>query len=656
MTDRAQLVQKARELLTNNSNLRIPAPEFGADRTWLNTKRPLSLRADLRGKVVVLDFWTYCCINCMHVLEDMKYLEEKFAGAPVAFVGVHSAKFANEADAAHVRQAVLRENIEHAVVVDQDMAIWKSYQVRSWPTVMLVSPEGTILGQVAGEGQRAALQVLIEQALELYKSKAVILDTKPLPLRLERELELARELAYPGKIAVRASARELYIADTGHDRIVVTTLEGRFVCSIGSGRPGFVDGSLAEACFDKPQGLAFDGTTLYVADTHNHAIRKVDLLANTVSTVAGNGTLGYLRTGVMKAREIGLNSPWDVAVRGDSVLIAMAGPHQIWRLDLSQGTIGPIAGDGSERKLDGPSDKAAFAQPSGLALAGDLLFVADAEASSVRIVDLVGARVGTVAGGDTNPQNLFVFGDQDGRGLGKRFQHPLGLAFDQDVLYVADTFNHKIKWIDLRSGHVTSFAGDGEPGAADDDAAEANFREPSGVAVFERSLFVADTNNHSVRVIDLVDHTVTTLALEGVPIPAHVAIESGSASIDAQPLPALPGTRNFGVVKATLEPGEAELELRLTLQPGEKLAPQSPSQFRVLHDFGLTAAKAISGAIKGASTKIPLGVLGSGRLFVQALYYVCDAQGQCRLRSSRWTLEVDTGPRGKPNIVLEEKR
>lgn len=654
MTDRAQLVQKARELLTTNANARIPAPEFGSDRAWLNTKRPLSLRADLRGKVVVLDFWTYCCINCMHVLDDLRHLEEKFAGAPVAFVGVHSAKFANEADVAHIRQAVLREGIEHAVVVDQDLTIWKSYQVRSWPTVTLVSPDGLMLGQVVGEGQRAALEVLIEQALELYKSKSAVLDPRPLPLRLESELELARELSFPGKLALRGSARELYIADTGHDRIVVTTLEGQFVCAIGSGRPGFVDGSFAEACFRQPQGLAIEGTSLFVADTHNHAIRKVDLVAGKVTTVAGNGTQGYLRKGVMKAREIGLNSPWDVVARGDSVLVAMAGSHQIWRLDLGQGTIGPIAGDGTERRLDGPSEKAAFAQPSGLALAGELLFVADAESSSVRIVDLVGARVGTVAGGDPNPQNLFVFGDRDGRGLGPRFQHPLGLALDQEVLYVADSFNHKIKWIDLRSGHVTSFAGDGEPGAADDEAAEANFREPGGVAAFEGSLFVADTNNHAVRVIDLVDHGVRTLALRGVPIPAHVAIESGAASIDGQPLPALPGTRNFGVVKALLEPGDAELELVLALAPSETLAPRAPSQYRVLHDFGLTAAKSLAGRIESARTKVALGVLGSGRLFVQALYYVCDAQGHCRLRSSRWTLEVETGPRGKPTIVLEE--
>ncbi|MCE9592690.1 MAG: redoxin domain-containing protein [Planctomycetes bacterium] len=655
MTDRAQLVQKARELLANNAKLRIPAPDFGADRTWLNTKRPLSLAADLRGKVVVLHFWTYSSIHCAHVLEDLVALEEKFAGAPVAFVGCHSAKFANETDAAHVRQAVLREGIEHAVVLDREFEIWRSFQVRSWPTIVILSPDGFVLGQVAGEGQRAGLEVLIEQALAMYAGSPSV-DPRPLPLRLERDLEFARELAFPGKLSVRPSARELYLADTGHDRIVVTTLDGKFVCAIGSGRPGFVDGSLAEACFRKPQGLAFDGGALYVADTQNHAIRKVDLLTNTVTTVAGNGTLGYLRAGVHKAREIGLNSPWDLVARDDAIYVAMAGTHQLWRLDLGAGTIGPIAGDGTEQRLDGPSAQAAFAQPSGLALAGDLMFVADAEASSVRIVDIVAGRVGTVAGGDPNPQNLFVFGDQDGRGLGKRFQHPLGLAFDQDVLYVADTFNHKIRWIDLRSGTVTSFAGDGEPGAADDEVAEANFREPGGLAVFERSLYVADTNNHAVRVIDLVEHTVRTLALEGVPIPAHVTIESGAGSVDGQPLPALPGTRDFGVVKALLEPGEAEMELVLTLLPGEKLAPQAPSQYRVLHDFGLTAAKSIAGSIKSERTSIPLGVLGSGRLFVQALYYVCDAAGLCRLRSSRWTLEVETGPRGKPKFVIEEKR
>ncbi len=652
MVDRSQLIAKARELLSQNAKLKVAAPDFGDDKTWLNVAKPLSLANDLRGKLVLLDFWTYCCINCMHVLEDLEYLEHKYDGAPFAVIGCHSAKFANEAHAAHVRQAVLREGIEHPVVVDVNFDIWKRYSIKAWPTLVLISPEGTLLGQISGEGQRVVLEALIDQALELYANEPAKLDARRLPPKSESELEFARELAFPGKVIVNPATRELLIADTNHDRIVVTTLEGKFVRAFGSGASGFADGPAHAATFRRPQGMVLGEHELFVADTHNHAIRRVDLSTGAVTTVAGNGKQGYEKSGSFGARDIGLNSPWDLALAGRTLYIAMAGPHQIWKLDLVAQKLEPAFGSGNELRLDGPAKEAGFAQPSGLALEADYLFVADSEASSIRICDLKNARVGTIAGGDANPRDLFHFGDQDGTGPGRRFQHPLGLAFQDAMLYVADTYNHKVKYIDLMSATVTSFAGDGEPGSADGPVEDANFREPSGLAAFERWLFVADTNNHAIRVIDLETHEVRTLRLSGVPIPSATII-GGAASIDGSPLPQLPNTIDHGVVAATLAPGNAEIELRLALGPGESLAPNAPSQYRVLHDFGLTAAKSISGPIREPRTALELGVMGAGRLFVQILYYVCDAAGLCHLRSGRWTLEIKTDAKGAKRVVLE---
>jgi thiol-disulfide isomerase/thioredoxin len=116
----------------------VRAPEFPAGMQWLNTATPLRL-ADLRGKIVLLDFWTYCCINCMHIIPELTALERKYPNELVV-IGVHSAKFHNEGDSENIRQAILRYEIQHPVVNDRDFRIWRSYAVRAWPTLMVIKP------------------------------------------------------------------------------------------------------------------------------------------------------------------------------------------------------------------------------------------------------------------------------------------------------------------------------------------------------------------------------------------------------------------------------------------------------------------------------------------------------------------------------------
>ena len=504
----------------------VRAPELQGT-AWFNTERPLRL-ADLRGKLVVLDFWTYCCINCLHILDDLKYLEEKYAGRALAVVGVHSPKFTNEDDPESVRQAVVRYGITHPVLLDSRRRTWDAYAVRGWPTQVLLDPNGYILGRVSGEGHRAQLDAAIEQALTILEQEGV-LSGEALPVRLESEagaFPLDAPLLYPGKVLADAAGQRLYIADTGHHRLVAAALDGTNADTIGSGEPGAADGDALTAQFRAPQGMALDAAHgwLYIADTGNHLIRRLDLATGAVTTVAGTGQQGLRGPREGSARAIALNSPWDLALLDDMLYIAMAGPHQIWRYDPANETVIVYAGSGAEGRADGSASRAALAQPSGLATDGQRLYVADSEISCVRVIEPgtsgAEAQVRTLAGGD-----LFQFGDRDGKGDLARMQHPLGVAWvpadgaEGGYVAVADTYNHKLRRLDPTTREVVSLTRATQAGEVDGALDTARFREPSGISYANGRLYVADTNNHAIRVVSLGAGQVATLALPGLCAP-----------------------------------------------------------------------------------------------------------------------------------------
>ena len=496
----------------------VRAPELQGT-AWFNTPQPLSL-ADLRGKLVLLDFWTYCCINCLHVLEDLKYLEEKYAHRPLAVIGVHSPKFTNEDDPESVRQAIARNGITHPVLLDSKRRTWDAYGVRGWPTLVLLDPRGYVLGRVSGEGNRARLDAAIEQALDLL-GQAEALDSTPLPIKLEAEsgaFSPASPLLYPGKVLADEATNSLFIADTGHHRIVRADLDGTHYVTMGDGESGATDGDYETARFRSPQGMALDAAhnCLYVADTGNHLLRRIDLDTQTVTTVAGTGEQGLHRAEGGPALSTPLNSPWDICLLENQLYIAMAGSHQIWVYHPSDETVAVFAGSGAERRTDGTATQAAFAQPSGIATDGVRLYIADSEISCVREIDLAGSepKVRTLAGGD-----LFQFGDHDGRGDMARMQHPLDVAWvpvgapGGGTLYVADTYNHKLRRLDAATRDLSSFCGKPPAGFEDGPPLVARFREPSGLSYAHRKLYVADTNNSAIRVVKLPEGTVSTLAL-----------------------------------------------------------------------------------------------------------------------------------------------
>lgn len=493
---------------------RVRAPELPQDFPWLNCDNPLSLK-QLKGRVVLLDFWTYCCINCLHILPDLKYFEQKYKDC-LTVIGVHSAKFNNEENIENIRQAILRYDIEHPVIVDQNYYIWQQYAVKAWPTLVVIDPQGYYVGSAAGEGNREPLDDILGKLIQEHQDKNTI-QFSEINLILEKQKQpLITPLAFPGKLFADSTENRLLIADSGHHRIVISSLEGEVLQIIGTGQPGLKDGSFEQAQFSSPQGIILDSETqiIYVADTDNHVIRQIDLNTQTVTTIAGTGEQSYqLEPDSGFALETALNSPWDLEKIGNQLLIAMAGSHQIWVLNLETKIIKTYAGRGAESNVDGELLEAAFAQPSGLSTDGTELFIADSEISTIRGVGLgENPLVRTICGSG----GLFDFGDEDGEGFNVRFQHCLGVEYRENVLWVADTYNHKIKKVDPKTGHCETIFGDGKPGNLDGIGKNARFFEPSGLSAIASFLYIADTNNHAIRQINLETFEVKTLQFQGL--------------------------------------------------------------------------------------------------------------------------------------------
>lgn len=418
-------------------------------------------------------------------------------------ISVHSAKFTNEKDTENIRQAILRHDIEHPVVNDADFKIFRAYGARGWPHFVLIDPEGNIVGHASGEGNYDVLAHAIEGLIRRFEGK---INRTPRTFVLEKSKLASGPLFYPAKLV--ATEDRLYISDTRHNRIVIADPAGKVHEVIGGPEEGREDGDFRTARFHQPHGLLLRGRTLYVADTENHLLREVDLEAKRVRTIAGTGEQRYHPQGFGEALRTPLNSPWDLARDGDRLFIAMAGNHQIWVMDLARGTVGSFSGSGREQLRDGDHRSAAFNQPSGLAILGGKLYVADSEVSGIREVDLspdggVRTTVGT---------GLFDFGDRDGTGTEVRMQHVLAVHAWKGKLLVADAYNHKIKVCDPATREVRTLLGDGRRGK--EDGKSPRFYEPSGLWVVGDILYVADQNNHAIRRCDLGTGEVTTVPVE----------------------------------------------------------------------------------------------------------------------------------------------
>jgi thiol-disulfide isomerase/thioredoxin len=639
---------------------------------WINSA-PIRLD-ELRGKVVLLDFWTYCCINCHHVLPDLARLEQKYKDELVV-IGVHTAKFFAERDTENIRKKVREYQIKHPVINDANQVLWTRFEINSWPTLFLLDARGNPRARISGEGNKGlflydakgegrtringegnydvldqAIGKLVHEAREKKE-----LNETPVKFFPESEKSDDGPLSFPGKVLADAEGKRLFIADTGHNRIVQTDLSGKGATAIGAGSPGLADGSYDKAQFNRPQGMCLVEGILYVADTENHAIRAVDLKAKTVATVAGTGqqTHNYRAHGPGKTTS--LTSPWDlVLIPGTKALaVAMAGQHQIWRYDIPSGLIGVWAGTGEENIGDSDDiGRARFAQPSGLATDGHALFVADSEVSAIREIAPISPgrkpHVRTIVG-----QGLFVFDDVDGKADEVRLQHCLGVSYGNDRLYIADTYNNKVKECDPKTRTVETLAGSGQPGLSDEPA---RFDEPGGLSLAGSTLYVADTNNHAIRAVDVKQKTVRTLELAslGPPAPPSYA-------------PTFPNAKVIASHPVRIAPGKAlTLDVTLPLDDDDKLSDQAPMPYLVEtpgRDDALARDKAgrrVDRPARRFTVAVPLardtkpGDTLQVKFSVSA--FVCNTGSNlCRIKSFVWDVPVTFGADGKKEITLAAK-
>jgi DNA-binding beta-propeller fold protein YncE len=454
--------------------MKVRAPELRG-RRWLNTGGEDVTLAGLRGRIVVLDFWTFCCVNCLHALDELRPLEAEF-GDVLTIIGVHSPKFLHEADPAAVEAAVERYDVTHPVLDDPELTTWDAYAARAWPTLAVIDPDGFVVARMAGEGHGPGLAALVRELVDTHGDRLRRGDDPYVPPPAPDTA-----LRFPGKVVALPGGTFL-VSDTAHHQLVELEpdLETE-VRRIGSGERGLADGATATARFSEPQGLLVlpSGDAVLVADTVNHAVRRVDLADGTVSTLAGTGGQLRERVAVGGASAL-LSSPWDLAWWGGTVVVAMAGPHQLWTLDPATGEARVLAGTTNEGLRDGAFDEAFFAQPSGLAAGPDgTLWVADSEISALRRVgDGPGAAVATAVG-----QGLFEFGHRDGPAAQALLQHPLGVTVLPDgSVALADTYNGAVRRFDPATNLVSTLA--------------EGLAEPSDLLVDGETLVVVESAAH----------------------------------------------------------------------------------------------------------------------------------------------------------------
>ncbi|MFF8614803.1 NHL domain-containing thioredoxin family protein [Streptomyces sp. NPDC015350] len=471
---------------------RVRAPELIGKGGWLNTGDQQYTLADLRGRIVILDFWTFCCVNCLHVLDELRELEEKHRDT-VVIIGVHSPKFVHEAEHRAVVDAVERYGVHHPVLDDPELATWKQYAVRAWPTLVVIDPEGYVVAQHAGEGHAHAIEKLVEELEAEHGAKGTLRRGDGPYVAPE---PVATHLRFPGKALLLPDGGFL-VSDTTRHRLVEIERDSETVRRhVGTGDRGFADGGPDEARFSEPQGLAAlpDGR-IVVADTVNHALRAFDPATGGTTTLAGTGRQWWQGSPTSgPAREVDLSSPWDVAWFADRLWIAMAGVHQLWTYDPGTGTVRVEAGTTNEGLVDGPAAEAWFAQPSGLAVStdGTRLWVADSETSALRYVerDGTGFAVRTAVG-----TGLFDFGHRDGAAGQALLQHPLGVtALPDGSVAVCDTYNHALRRYDPASDEVTTLATD--------------LREPSDAVLVDGDLVVVESARHRLTRLRLPEEAV----------------------------------------------------------------------------------------------------------------------------------------------------
>ncbi|HET9834960.1 MAG TPA: thioredoxin-like domain-containing protein [Rhodanobacteraceae bacterium] len=466
------------------------APELPDSLEWVNTREPHSL-AGLRRRVVLLCFWTYDNIHCINFLAGLRQLENKYHDG-LSVLGIHTPKYPAQQSDDAVLKAINRNYVKHPVANDAHWRAWQQYGIEVWPSVLLIDCEGRVAARFAGEGSLRRVDDAVSALLEDAATRDLRDYT---PSRAAFRTEPRMPLRFPAHAL--GTADRLYVSDTGHNRILECTHQGRVLRQFGSGNSGYWDGRLADAGFNAPQGLAIANDSLYVADTGNHCVRRIRLLRGEVETLLGSGVLGHhTPTDYPPGQRIAISGPSAITLSGDRVYVAVTGQHQIWRIDLHTSAIDVLAGSGRCGVRDGNGAECRLAQPSALAMLPGMLAIADAAGNAIRQLRLSDFSLGTLAGGGP-----YMSGLEDGIATQARFAHPLGLAVDGGTLYVADTLNNRLRAIQVRGGAVSTLP------------VEWRFHEPQGISFAAGALWVADRNAHEVLRVDVDTGNCTRIPL-----------------------------------------------------------------------------------------------------------------------------------------------
>jgi DNA-binding beta-propeller fold protein YncE len=568
------------------------APAFSPDLDWVNATGAV----DSSGAVTLVHFWRQSCLSCLETLSDIAGLQAEFGAA---VVGVHSPKFPRETSTDVVRGAVRQLEYPGPVVNDSDRAIWNAWGIQAWPTVAVIDADGNLAGGHVGLGAAEALRPLLADLVADASGATAIPTDLPDPA--------PTALLYPEAVLADPVGNRLFIADTGHHRIVVAVLDSYEVLAvIGTGTAGRSDGPAAAASLDTPRGMALAGSTLYVADSGNDLIRAVDLNSFEATTIAATG-----------------DTPWDIAATADGLLVSMAAANELVLVDPDSGEIRPYAGSGRLGVANGGADTAEFAMPAGLAVGNEgFAYVADAESGSIRSVASDGTT-GRIAGG---ADGLFDIGDADGVGSSARLQHPLGVAVGGNDLWVADTYNSKIKRIDLATGALETLVG----GEGWRDGPAPLFSAPAGLDLSGGLLYVADRDNHSVRIVDTDSGATETVILQGIErlVPADTEFDGTLLVLDPVDVTAGVGT----------------LTLDVTFPPGYKANELAPSRFEwTAAGDAVDAPDAANVSIPGPAFPMPFDftfAAGEGRLQGDVWLVYCESTAESMCLFDRVRIEV----------------
>lgn len=585
-----------------------PAVGFPTDLEWLNTDGRSLTIAQLDGSIVLLHFWSAGCIDCLNTLADLERLQASF-GDELQIVGVHVPRFPYEAESRAVRDAVLQHRIMHPVVSDPDSVTAARWSVESQPTVVVIDADGDVVGTWVGDGMADGLAPLIGELIEGADDDR---DVGVATVTFEGAGDPETVLSFPAGVAVAPDGTRVFVADTGHHRIVeVLVPTGDVAMVYGSGVPELRDG--ADAAFHSPRGVdvSADGSTLYVADTGNHAVRAIDLTTGETTTLAGTGALGSWPPAGGPAIETALRSPWDVAESGAELLVTMAGSHQIWRIgDRAE----PIAGSGVQGAADGSAATAELARPGGIAIDDERAWFADPESSTIRRIDLPTGEVTTVAGA---AGTLFETGDTNGLRSEARFQFPLGVALLADGdLVVVDTYNSRLRRVDGDTGEVTDLAG---AAAGWQDGPEPLFAQPVAVDADENWLYVADTGNHVIRLVDLESGEASTVVLKGVEAFAPQPDDADFAGTVVEMAPVAVGA------------GPGSVTIDISLPPDHKVNDEAPSSVSWRQEGGVAEMPDEPASLTGTTFPVSYPVSfvgGSGAVIADIDLFWCDVDAE----------------------------